>query len=152
MCKCVLYFCHRVKNQLQLTNISYHIITLIVTCQGATWMNYEKNLGNNLPLCQLIISNPIHTNTTPEQYTLVYYYFPATCFCRTIRPSSVTVSVYAVLPSSTWWCTNRTTEIFRRKNNNKRTYIFRVLCLCGLDLLWQKLSYNMYRVFNKTYS
>ena len=26
MCKCVLYFCHRVTTQLQLTNISYHII------------------------------------------------------------------------------------------------------------------------------
>ena len=25
LCKCVLYFCHRVKTQLQLANISYHI-------------------------------------------------------------------------------------------------------------------------------
>jgi len=26
VCKCVLYYCHRVTTQLQLTNISYHII------------------------------------------------------------------------------------------------------------------------------
>jgi uncharacterized membrane protein len=26
MCKCVLYYCYRVSTQLQLTNISYHII------------------------------------------------------------------------------------------------------------------------------
>jgi hypothetical protein len=34
---------------------------------------YENNsivvLGNSTPLCHLIISNLIHTNTTPEKYT-----------------------------------------------------------------------------------
>ena len=29
MCKCVLYYCHQVTTQLQLTNISYHIISKV---------------------------------------------------------------------------------------------------------------------------
>jgi len=32
VCKCVLYYCYRVSTQLQLTNVSYHII---LTSQGA---------------------------------------------------------------------------------------------------------------------
>ena len=31
MCKCVLYYCHRVTTQLQLINISYHICSLSLT-------------------------------------------------------------------------------------------------------------------------
>ena len=44
VCKCVLYFCHRVTTQLQLTNISYHIIL------------YQTI--NIFYLCGLLVSNP----------------------------------------------------------------------------------------------
>jgi len=32
VCKCVLNYCHRVSTQLQLTNISYRIISYIIYC------------------------------------------------------------------------------------------------------------------------
>jgi hypothetical protein len=31
VCKCVLYYCHRVATQLQLTNLSYHIVSYIIS-------------------------------------------------------------------------------------------------------------------------
>jgi hypothetical protein len=30
MCKCVLYYCHRVSTKVQLTNVSYHIIYIYI--------------------------------------------------------------------------------------------------------------------------
>jgi len=41
---------------------------------------FADNLVNIISWCQLISSNPIHTNTTPEHYTLVYQHFSMTCF------------------------------------------------------------------------
>jgi hypothetical protein len=32
VCKCVLYYCHRVATQLQLTNISYHVNQAMFRC------------------------------------------------------------------------------------------------------------------------
>jgi hypothetical protein len=43
---------------------------------------FTDNLANITSLCQVISSNPIHTNTTPEHYTLVYQHFCTTCFGR----------------------------------------------------------------------
>jgi hypothetical protein len=43
VCKCVLYYCHRVSTQLQLSNVSYHIISYC----GSTYLtNYWKNVYN----------------------------------------------------------------------------------------------------------
>ena len=39
LCKCVLYYCHRVSTQLQLTNISYHIISY--QCKGSVHLRTD---------------------------------------------------------------------------------------------------------------
>jgi hypothetical protein len=45
ICKCVMYYCHRVSTQLQLTNISYQLYVMIVY-----WMAFYGGLG--LSLCE----------------------------------------------------------------------------------------------------
>ena len=42
VCKCVLYYCHRVSTQMQLTNTSYHIIYQIAN--PARWMKTAANI------------------------------------------------------------------------------------------------------------
>ena len=43
VCKCVLYFCHRVKTQLQLTNISYHIISILLRIRNVSDKRCREN-------------------------------------------------------------------------------------------------------------
>jgi hypothetical protein len=43
VCKCVLYYCHRVSTQLQLTNISYQITQIVKTWVG-DWAKAEHML------------------------------------------------------------------------------------------------------------
>ena len=55
MCKCVLYCCHQVTTQFQLTNISYHIINLCLKCGKG-----EKEVFRKL----LQLPTPLHKNMT----------------------------------------------------------------------------------------
>ena len=52
VCNCILYYCHRVPNQLQLTNI-YHIISVAIkwgfwlTCRSSTIPNHLYKFNHN---------------------------------------------------------------------------------------------------------
>ena len=57
VCKCVLYYCHRVSTELQLTNISYHIIYHIrnsVLSFGHTLLKHFTECDYRAPECLLL--------------------------------------------------------------------------------------------------
>lgn len=58
--------------QLQSSTNLFHVSTITVVENGS------------------FINNLIYTNTTPEHYGFVYYYFPITRFGCSSRPSSCT--------------------------------------------------------------
>ena len=63
--KCVLYYCHHVTTQLQLTNISYHIISLILT--AVKILNFGKLVRNAIksqnPSCYLVSGIDQYSNS-----------------------------------------------------------------------------------------
>ena len=65
VCKCVLYYCHRVSTQLQLTNISYHIYkTDFLRCVVSIFMYLQY----------IYIYIYIHTHTHIYIYIYIYIY------------------------------------------------------------------------------
>jgi hypothetical protein len=48
VCKCVLYYCHRVATQLQLTNISYHNIPAAKILRSLSFAQNYNNVCFNI--------------------------------------------------------------------------------------------------------
>jgi hypothetical protein len=60
VCKCMLYYCHRVSTQLQLTNISYlviyHMITDLVHARySEVWRHVDRQLFNQLQWSEFLL-------------------------------------------------------------------------------------------------
>jgi hypothetical protein len=77
VCKCVQYYCHQVATQLQLTNISYHIITLMLTNSAVTndhYLAFTQNCVSDGFLFQL---NSAHTWHASERNVNHISWIPA---------------------------------------------------------------------------
>ena len=49
VCKCVLYYCHRLSTQLKLTNIPYHISYRIISHQKTSVLTAKEQAGSSVP-------------------------------------------------------------------------------------------------------
>ena len=88
VCKCVLYYCHRVSTQLQLTNISFITYYIICLKSCLLWDNVEKCITVRVRGWQQDVAQKIRD--LPSGYLRLHtlgrcIYFP-------------TASVF------TWWC------------------------------------------------
>ena len=61
VCKCVLYYCHRVSTQLQLSNISY--IVCIIS---------SKKAGISMQSSWIVVT---HLHDKPKYAPILYYYY-----------------------------------------------------------------------------
>jgi hypothetical protein len=61
VCKCVLYYCHRVTTQLQLTNILYHIIylKLYILFWFTQWYYFIPNTNEVLQIQRFNVYHPM---------------------------------------------------------------------------------------------
>jgi hypothetical protein len=57
VCKCVMYYCHRVTTQLQLTNISYHMSL--------------SNLPHYIPHLSVVYRS-VHTNVGTDKHVIIW--------------------------------------------------------------------------------
>jgi len=64
VCKCVLYYCHRLSTQLQLTNTSYHISKGVTTCK-------IQEVKQNAFTSKVTVYN--HQNVKKKKHEIIKY-------------------------------------------------------------------------------
>ena len=87
VCKCVLYYCHRVSTQVQLMNISYHIIS----CQFR-FAKDVKNLLYGFPYGKRVEKNCSQPNKLRASAMIILLYagiwtYEAGMFCNSVTTS-----------------------------------------------------------------
>jgi len=82
VCKCVLYYCHQVSTQLQLTNISYHIISdAVCRIRNATEQCASPS--------SLYATDPFFD---PSAHTIIHYALVRRSGCPTVRPHTRSIA------------------------------------------------------------
>ena len=101
MCKCVLYFCHRVTIQLQLTNISHHIIKFL--CSLSAVFNNDMICS-----CDTTVWLPIWTVSPQYHITLHLFAFVACCRVKFTFTLTLHTSFHSVFSIYHFYCILRT--------------------------------------------
>jgi hypothetical protein len=140
MCKCVLYYCHRVATKLQSTNISYIIKTSV---RQTNTQFYNLRILSSSCILHVIALSP-SSRSLHQDYITTYsnIRFSINIYFPTSRPTDATCDRFLF---SIYMCKTLHVSSVKRSSSGvpHRKYSLQFLCLClSAALSCKKLSYK----------